>query len=69
MFDLCQTLFCTEAKGKTLSQIYIEFNYTYEECNTLLPITNGISEMCAQREQLSALYFLLQLPYEPSTVH
>ena len=59
---ICARHFRTKAKGKTLPQIYTMFNCTYKEWNTLLPITNDISEMHAQREQLSVLCFLLQLP-------
>ena len=66
LYDLFKTMFCIEVKGKTLSQIYINFNRTHEEWNTFLPITIYISQMCAQREQLSALCFLVQLPLELS---
>ena len=50
LYDLCQILFHMKAKGKTLSQIYIEFNCIYEEGNTSLCITNDIFEMSARRE-------------------
>lgn len=64
MYDVCKSFYRAEKQDQTLMNYFMTFNKTYEEFNTLLPISPDVKIHQTQCEQMAIMSFLVRLPPE-----
>ena len=64
MFDVCRTFYRTEKEDWSLTELFMDYEKTYEELNTLLPFSPDVKDQQDQWEKMTMMGFLATLPLE-----
>ena len=68
IFDVCRVFYRTEKQDRSLTEIFMDYKKTYEEPNTLLPVSPDVKVQQAQREKMAVMGFLAALPSKHDSV-
>ena len=68
MFDVCRAFYRSEKQDRSLTELFMDYEKTYEELNTLLPFSPDVKVWQAQwekmGEKMEMMGFLASLPLE-----
>ena len=64
MFDVCRAFYHTKKQDRSPTKLFMDYKKTYEELNTLLPLSPYVKVQQDQREKIEVMSFLVAPPLD-----